>query len=62
VSAKGSVRATKETILAFLPRTRKGDFEVQLEEAQRLRDEAAQFSFDFGISAPSSREAASALL
>jgi cell filamentation protein, protein adenylyltransferase len=52
------VRATKETILAFLPRTRKGDFEAQLQEAQRLAEEAKQFSFDFGELATSSRAAA----
>lgn len=42
------VRAVKESILAFLPRTRKGDLEGQLREAQRLNDEVEQFSFDFG--------------
>lgn len=54
------VRATKETILAFLPRTRKGDFEAQLQEAQRLAQEVEQISFDFGDLGASSRASAAA--
>lgn len=40
-------RATKEQILAFLPRSKRGEREKQIEEAKKLRRRGKQLSFEF---------------
>jgi len=45
-SGPKGVRARKELILAFLPRTRMGDFEAQLEHAKRMKAEEGHLQLD----------------